>query len=161
MKKFKKKLAALLVSTMVASSMWSFSAFAAEAEVDTLAIEEDIVTVIDDGEAMPLVTRAPANPVTLGETNQYTSFPCHFGSKGGYFSVIVHNFEPKKYQMDIIMYGRNGALWQEQECLHEASSRVFECSSEVTSVALRIIPRPGLFPAPKKGFSVGWAVSSK
>lgn len=106
---------------------------------------------------MPLT----ANPITPGTTNQYTVIPCSFGSRGGYFSVLVHGFEPKKYQMDIIMYGHNGVLWQEQECLHEATSRVFECSSEVTSVALRIIPRPGLFPAPAKGFSVEWSVSRK
>lgn len=91
----------------------------------------------------------------MGKAMDYTRIPCSFPSSGGMFSVIVEDFNPNNYRMDIIMWGRDGMLWQEEDCLHNSSSRAFECSREVTAISLRIVPRNKLlFPAKPKDFLV-------
>lgn len=83
----------------------------------------------------------------------FVSIPCSF-PPDGLFSVIVDNFAPNDYQMDIIMNGRNGMLWQEDDCLHSSNNRVFTCGTDVTHILLRIRPRNRWFPASPKAFTV-------
>ncbi len=155
MRSVKKILATALAVAMVTSV--SVPVMAAEvpvAEEQVVVLADDSTENLDEG-IMPLV--GTRGSIILGESNVYTVIETSFKPKG-FFSVLVRDFDPKKYQMDIILYGSNGKLWGEEECLHDATSRVFECGSEVTSVALRIIPRPGWFPAPARAFTVDWAV---
>ncbi len=107
------------------------------------------LTATNDTAIMPYST---AHPYQIG--SNFVAIPCSFGVNGGIFSVIVENFAPNDYQMDIIMNGRNGMLWQEEDCLHNSSNRAFECSSEVRSISLRIRPRNRWFPAKEKAFDV-------
>lgn len=161
MRSVKKILATALAFAMVTSV--SVPVMAAEvpvAEEQTVVVTDESVDNLDNGIA-PLDTLY----YRIGGSS-YTTIPCKFGASGGNFSVLVLNsvpgidgqkaiaYDPSKYQMDIIMYGRNGMLWQEKECLHDVNYRVFQCSSEVTSICLRIIPRTGWFPAPTRVFDV-------
>lgn len=166
MKRVKRFFATALAVAMVASV--SVPVCAAELptnEEQVMAVDmegntDDLTT---DGGVMPLFT----DTIRIGGAS-YTRIPCSFGANGGNFAVLVLNsvpgvdgvhpaiaYDPAKYQMDIIMNGNNGVLWQEMDCLHKtAHERVFQCSSEVTSISLRIIPRPGWFPAPTRVFDV-------
>ncbi len=150
-----------MATALVVAMVTSVSAPVMAAEVPVAESQVDIFASDGAGNSdegiMPLA--GETGTIQLGSNNRYTTIITNFKPNGGYFSVLVHDFDSKKYQMDISLNGKNGTLWQEFECLHDASSRVFECSSEVTSVSLRIIPRSGWFPAPAKAFTVDWAIS--
>lgn len=142
------KVSAVLLSAMMIAST-STPVLAAETDQSAAVIITDSETSDDTA----VTTYSVAHPYQIG--SDFVNIPASFGSRGGIFSVIVEDFAPNDYQMDIIMNGRNGTLWQEDDCLHSSSNRAFECSSEVRSISLRIIPRNRLlFPARPKTFTV-------
>lgn len=162
--KFTKLVAAAVLSAVTVASM-SVSAFAAEpvAEVDpantiesTVVSAQDPEIVVDGiGGVMPLSNQA----FWLGSNNSFKNISVSFPSSGGLFSVLVDNFNPSDYQMDIMMFGSNGLLWQEDDCLGSSNNRAFSCGSNVKSISLRIIPRNRLlFPATPRAFytHVSW-----
>lgn len=141
-----KKASTVILSIAMLASM-STPVLAAEPEPDQ-SIE--IGSTTNDATAVPYST---IHPYKIGP--DFVNISCRFGVNGGMFSVIVEDFAPNDYQMDIIMSGRNGTLWQEDDCLHNSSSRAFTCGSEVTNISLRILPRNRLwFPAKEKTFDV-------
>lgn len=162
MRSVKKILATALAVAMVTSV--SVPVMAAEVPV----AEEQVVVLAGDSAENPDEGIMPLAQRIIYLTNAFDDIPCSFGTNGGTFTVIVNedvtkskeemkhvDFDPSKYQMDIRMYGRNGLLWGEDDCLHNTSGRMFQCSSEVTYIHLRIIPRPKLiFTAPIHSFEV-------
>lgn len=82
-----------------------------------------------------------SNTLYLGGSNAFTSVPVSFGAAGGVFAVSVPHFIPGSYRMDIMMWGRNGLLWQEEDCLGYSIGRGFQCGRDVTRISLRIVSR--------------------
>lgn len=93
-------------------------------------------TTLDNG-IMPLGT----NSYTMGATNTFTSINVSFGAAGGVFAVSVPGFLPGQYRMDIMMWGSNGLLWQQEDCLGYSIGRGFQCGRDVRRISLRIVPR--------------------
>lgn len=141
----KKKVFSLGLALVLSLSL-SMTAFAAE-PVNAEEVVSITADVSGDEGVMPLSSHTITTDKDGAFSNINVYGPCNLG-------VLVREFDPGKYQMDIQMWGRNGLLWSENECLHNASSRVFECSSEVRSVSIRIVPRNTWFPAPNKSFTV-------
>ena len=138
----------LSVATLLSTST---AAFAAEATSKEVSAVIDASVPADSTNATRI---AYVKEYWMGETINYVRIPCSFSAGGGMFSVIVEDFNPNDYRMDIILGGRDGTLWQE-DCLHNSSSRAFECTYKVTYVNLRIVPRNRLlFPAKPKNDTV-------
>lgn len=141
--KNKHKFLALLLAVTLCFSM-SLVVSAAEADAT------DDVVVIDANEVMPL----GSGTYYIGATNAFVEVASYSGGAWT-FSFDVANFDPGSYQVDIIMAGNSGTVWQEDDCLgKDYTARTFSCGSDVKRIYLRIIPRNKLFPAPAKNFTV-------
>ena len=151
MKKYFTKFLAMMLSIATLLSA-STTAFATEAISEEMPVVINATTPANNTNATRI---AYIKEYWMGKTMDYVRIPCSFTTGGGMFSVIVEDFNPNDYRMDIILGGRDGTLWQEEDCLHNSSSRAFECTYQVTYVNLRIVPRNRLlFPAKPKDFLV-------
>lgn len=142
----KRFIATFLAIVLCASA--SLTAFAAE-PADEITPSASIDAEGDSG-IMPLTT----DTYTVGNGPSFVQVVNVPSGIPGDVGIVVLNFEPNRYRMDIMMYGPDGLVWQEEDCLHNESSRTFLCGPGVTRISIRIVPRSSLFPAPAKAFTV-------
>lgn len=145
-----RKFLALALAIVMAMSLLAIEA--AAAEIDPKQSNTIEVTTASPNDANASSTTS--YPFLIGDNASFTRVIYKTGGVNCKVKIEVLKFVPSQYQMDIMMYGKDGLLFKEDDCLGNSSERIFTCGADVTSVWIRIIPRNTLFPATAHDFAV-------
>lgn len=137
----------ILATALVVAMVTSVSAPVMAAEVPVAESQVDIFASDGAGNSdegiMPLA--GETGTIQLGSNNRYTTIITNFKPNGGYFSVLVHDFDSKKYQMDISLNGKKwnslARIWVFTRCIFQSfwvrfwgNQRVAENHSQIGMV---------------------------
>jgi len=140
-----------IVATALAVAMSvsiSIPTFAAEVAPEDDIIQQSVTTariIPEDGNKNTSSDNVLSARETIrmiaSQTSSYTRIIYLPNGLPGNFSIIIPGFDNNRYRGDIMMYGPNGLVWQEQDCMEGRDNRTFLCGSGVTSVWFRIVSR--------------------
>lgn len=124
-------------------------------DVDVMAASPNSLEIASgEGISSPCLATPGSATFYIGENSNYTVIASSNSGIGRAVSVHVINFNASQYQADVMMAGRNGLIWSEDNCIGASGIRQFSCGNDVTYMYLRIRPKSSLFPAQPQTFRV-------
>lgn len=151
-----RKFLAMALAVIMTVSLLTIGAVAAEIDPTQSDVPKTTAVIPGEINAISATSVGASYPFLIGGDESFTRVVYKAGGINCDVKVEVLKFAPSQYQLDIMMYGKNGLLSREDDCLGNSSSeRTFPCGADVTAFWVRIIPRNKLFfPATAHDFAV-------